>query len=245
MATTRKSRKERVSTYQEQKKEVVSSFPHLVYLELLAVLGVMLFFIIISIYFNAPLEETANPSDTPNPAKAPWYFVGLQELLVYFDPWIGGAIVPLMISFGLMVIPFLSRGKDKDELDSFKNNKLPILMFTAGLVLWFTLIVIGQFFRGPNWQLYWPWESWNVPKELNENLRSFSYPLGMASLAGYFILFLTVPALKWRNFYKRLGLTRYCVFTVLLALFVGVMIKIMLRLLFDLKYILITPWFNI
>ncbi len=236
--------KKRLSTG-EGKKELVSSFPHLVFIELLAILSVMIFFILLSIYYNAPLEEIANPSETPNPAKAPWYFVGFQELLTYFDPWIGGAVIPLLIVLGLMVIPFLSMSRAKKHFDRSRYQKVGVSIFTTGLVLWFMLIVIGQFFRGPSWHLYWPWESWSVEKASQENLWSFSLPVGVVFLTAYFSLILTVPALKWRDFYRRLGTARYAIFMVFMALFGGVILKIILRLVFGVKYILITPWFNI
>lgn len=227
------------------KEELVPSFPHLVFLELLAILGTMLFFALVSLYFNAPLEEIAQPSDTPNPAKAPWYFVGFQELLTYFDPWIGGVAIPSLIILGLMVIPFLSRGRGGGQFERPRSHKLAVSVFTSGLALWFILIVIGQFFRGPSWHIYWPWESWSVDKESQENLWSFPFSMGLAFLTIYFSLFLVGPALKWRGFYRRLGMVRYSIFTVFMALFAGVILKIMLRLLFGVKYVLTTPWFNI
>jgi len=229
----------------EEKKELAASFPHLVFIELLAIMAVMIFFILLSIYFNAPLEEIANPSETPNPAKAPWYFVGFQELLTYFDPWIGGVVIPLLIISGLMIIPFLSMSRAKMRFGRSRYQKLGVSIFTTGLVLWFMLIVIGQFFRGPSWHIYWPWESWGVEKASQENLWSFSLPVGVVFLTAYFSLILTLPALKWRDFYWRLGTARYAVFMVFMALFAGIILKIILRLVFEVKYILATPWFNI
>lgn len=234
-----------ISSKAREKKELVPSFPHLVFLELLAILGTMLFFILVSIYFNAPLEEIAQPSDTPNPAKAPWYFVGFQELLTYFDPWIGGVAIPSLIILGLMVIPFLSRGISEGQFNRSRYQKLAVSVFTSGLALWIILIVVGQFFRGPSWQIYWPWESWSVHKESQENLWSFPLSMGLAFLTVYFSLFLIGPALKWRDFYRRLGVFRYSILMGFMALFVGVILKIMLRLFFGVRYILTAPWFNI
>ncbi|MHC4103326.1 MAG: hypothetical protein ACYSR9_00190 [Planctomycetota bacterium] len=245
MYLTAKSRDKKKVSIVEQEKERVPAFPHLVFLELLATLAVMIFFILISIYFNAPLEEIASPSDTPNPAKAPWYFVGLQELLVYFDPWIGGVVIPLLILLGLMASPFLSMSRRKEQVNRSRYQQLGVLIFTAGLVLWFILIIIGQYFRGPSWLLYWPWESWDVHKETQENLWNFSLPLGVSIMTAYFSLALIAPALKWRDFYRQLGLMRYSIFMIFMALFVGVFLKIILRLVFGVKYILTTPWFNI
>ncbi|MEK7242174.1 MAG: hypothetical protein AAB048_05325, partial [Planctomycetota bacterium] len=85
------------------------SFPHLVLKEFIALMVMSLLLIIVSIVLNAPLEEEANPSKTPNPSKAPWYFCGLQEMLVYFDPWIAGVVAPTLIIIGLCVIPYVDR----------------------------------------------------------------------------------------------------------------------------------------
>lgn len=234
-----------VSVSEQKKQELVPSFPHLVFVELLAIMAVLLFFVLISIYYNAPLEEMANPSNTPNPAKAPWYFVGLQELLTYFDPWFGGVVAPVLIILGLMAIPFFTRQRQVNQMTDRRYKIVAFSIFTAGLALWFILIVIGQYFRGPSWQLYWPWESWAVEKETNENLWNFHYLLGAVSLTSYFVLALIVPALKWREFFRRLGVVRYSVFVFLLAMFGGVILKIMLRVVLGVKYVLVTPWFNI
>ncbi len=133
MSVMLKNEKQESLSTDLRKKGLVASFPHLVYLELLAILGVMLFFILASIYYDAPLEEIANPSETPNPAKAPWYFVGFQELLTYFDPWIGGVIIPLLIMFGLMSLPFLARGRSEDQSNSPPYRKLASWIFASGL----------------------------------------------------------------------------------------------------------------
>lgn len=242
---TRESTDKNVSSKGREKKELVPSFPHLVFLELLAILGVILFFLLISIYLNAPLEEIAQAAETPNPAKAPWYFVGFQELLTYFDPWIGGVVIPILIVLGLMVMPFLSLSRTEGPFNPKRYHRLAVGIFTFGLAFWFILIVIGQFFRGPSWLLYWPWESWHTKKEIQENLWSFPLPMGVAVLTAYFSLLLIAPALKWRDLYERLGMARYSILMVFMALFGGVILKIMLRLIFGVKYVLATPWFNI
>ncbi|MHA2609875.1 MAG: cytochrome b N-terminal domain-containing protein [bacterium JZ-2024 1] len=136
---------------------------------------VMVVFVFLSLIFQAPLEEMANPAQTPNPSKAPWYFVGLQEMLVYFDPWIAGVVLPGLIILGLMMVPYLDptvHGIGTYPLSREPWKKRPIAMgiFTFGFALWIILILIGQFFRGPNWQWYWPWESWAVEKVVAGNI---------------------------------------------------------------------------
>ena len=103
-----------------------------------------------SITLNAPLEEPANPNLTMNPAKAPWYFLGLQEMLVYFDPWIAGVVMPTMIIVGLMVIPYIDTNPLGSGYYTWKQRKFSIGTFLFGfIILWVSMILIGTFIRGP------------------------------------------------------------------------------------------------
>ena len=133
--------------------------------EFVAALTAIIFLWILAILVNAPLEEKANPAVTPNPAKAPWYFVGLQELLAYFDPWIAGVVIPTFVLFGLAAIPYLDINREASGEYGFRKRKLAVSIFTSAFLFWFALIFIGLFMRGPSWAWYWPWEDWTVPKE--------------------------------------------------------------------------------
>ncbi len=118
-----------------------------------------------SLTVDAPLEEPANPTRTPNPSKAPWYFLGLQEMLVYFDPWNAGVVLPSLIIVGLMVIPYIDINPKGNGYYCFKDRKWEILTFFFGFhILWITMIIIGTFFRGPGWNLFWPWQKWDPHK---------------------------------------------------------------------------------
>jgi hypothetical protein len=118
-----------------------------------------------SIVLDAPLEEPANPSRTPNPSKAPWYFLGLQEMLVYFDPWIAGVVLPTIIIVGLMAIPYIDKNPKGNGYYTFQERKFAITTFLFGfLVLWLSLIVLGTFLRGPGWNFFAPWELWDPHK---------------------------------------------------------------------------------
>lgn len=140
-------------------------WPDLVFEELICLILMTLVFTMASIYFNAPLEEEAALMHTPNPSRAPWYFLGLQEMLVYFDPWIAGVLVPGLIIFGLMAIPYLDTNpKGVGYWCKVKERPFAFWIFTIGFIMWFTLIGIGTFLRGPNWDWYWPWDSWQNPK---------------------------------------------------------------------------------
>ncbi len=223
----------------------VQVWPHLVVREFLMTLAVIIVIWVISIAFNAPLEEKANAAVTPNPAKAPWYFVGLQELLAYFDPWIAGVAIPSIVVLGLIAIPYLDVNRRGIGEYAWGERKFAVSVFTLGAMFWFALIFIGLYMRGPSWAWYWPWEDWTVPKETLTTSHNLAPSLGALALAGYFAAGLILPAILFPRFQKSLGTTRYVITMVLLILMIAVPAKIVLRLAFDIKYILPTPWFNI
>ena len=222
----------------------VQVWPHLVVREFLMALAVIIVIWVISIAFNAPLEEKANAAVTPNPAKAPWYFVGLQELLAYFDPWIAGVAIPSIVVLGLIAIPYLDVNRRGIGEYEWGRRKFAVPVFTLGAMFWFALIFIGMYMRGPSWAWYWPWEDWTVPKE-TLTTRDLPPLLGAAALAGYFAAGLILPAIVFPRFRKSLGTTRYVITMVLLLMMIAVPAKIVLRLAFDIKYVLPTKWFNI
>jgi hypothetical protein len=122
------------------------------------------------IALQAPLEEPASSVKTPNPSKAPWYFLGLQEMLVYYDPWNAGVVLPSLIIVGLMAIPFLDFNKKGNGYYTIEERKFSYLVFQFGfLELWITLIILGTFFRGPNWNIFGPFEFWDPHKVLALN----------------------------------------------------------------------------
>jgi hypothetical protein len=132
----------------------VNVWPHLLAIEFVALLVVTAVLIVISVIINAPLLEAANFNLTPNPSKAPWYFLGLQELLSYFDPMIAGVLIPGLIGLvGLMAIPYIDRNPSVRPAD----RKLAIMMFTFFLMGAATLVIIGSFFRGPGFNFTYPW----------------------------------------------------------------------------------------
>jgi menaquinol-cytochrome c reductase cytochrome b/c subunit len=166
---------------------VVMTFPHLLLRELIALLALSLFLVGLSLVFDAPLEEVANPEKTPNPAKAPWYFLGLQELLHYYPPLVAGVLLPGLVVLSLVVIPYfelnLERapfwgprgGARRGGAGRGGEGRGGLLPRRAGVVgwiarrslafwifLWFlavavTLTAIGIFFRGPGWAFVLPW----------------------------------------------------------------------------------------
>ncbi|MCQ4574046.1 MAG: hypothetical protein NOU37_02210 [Candidatus Brocadiales bacterium] len=228
------------------KEEKVDTWPHLVKRELIAVLAASIVVVAWSLLQNAPLEELANPNETPKLAKAPWYFVGLQELLVYFDPWMAGVVLPTVILVGLALIPYI----DPDPIKgvgryNVRTRKFASACFIGGFTMWFVLVIVGQYFRGPFWNFYWPGESWDVIKPMEQALGSFPLPAGIAFLVCYGALMLILPAILFPKFFFKLGLIRYFITMNLFAAMLFVPIKILLRVVFNVKYVLVTPWFNI
>lgn len=137
-------------------------WPDLVYTELIALVLCTAFLVVWAILLKAPLEPPANPTNIPNPSKAPWYFLGLQELLVYFDPWIAGVLLPGLIIVGLIALPYIDKNPRGNGYYTLKERPLVISVFMFGFVImWCVLIVLGTFLRGPNWNLFGPYETWD------------------------------------------------------------------------------------
>jgi quinol-cytochrome oxidoreductase complex cytochrome b subunit len=135
----------------------VFAWPHLLYRELLVALGVVIVLHAVSLVFMAPLEEIADPTRTPNPAKAPWYFLGLQEL-VHYSALVGGVLVPTLIVVGLLVLPYVDRTRGGDGRWFAPERRVINVVFTTLVVLFVGLTVVGTAFRGPNWMWVWPWK---------------------------------------------------------------------------------------
>ena len=145
--------------------EKVLVWPDLVYTELICMVAVSAFLLVWAICLPAPLEEPASSVKTPNPSKAPWYFLGLQEMLVYLDPWYAGVVLPSLVIFGLMAMPYLDYNKKGNGYYSIAERKFAYLTWQFGfLVLWITLIILGTFLRGPNWNFFGPFEYWTPYK---------------------------------------------------------------------------------
>ncbi len=145
--------------------EQVLVWPDLVYIELICMVALTALLLVWSLLLPAPLEQPASTVQTPNPSKAPWYFLGLQELLVYFDPWMAGVVLPALIIFGLMAIPYLDRNAQGNGYYTIDQRKFAYLTFQFGfLVLWIAVMMLGTFFRGPNWSFFGLYEPWDVHK---------------------------------------------------------------------------------
>lgn len=132
----------------------VNTWPHLMIAEFSALMVMTAGLIVLSVILQAPLLELANFNATPNPSKAPWYFLGLQELLSYYDPQIAGVIIPAVTGLvGFMAIPYVDRNPSTNPAD----RKFAIMLFTLFLTGSATLTIIGTLFRGPGFNFTYPW----------------------------------------------------------------------------------------
>ncbi len=241
----------------------VHTWPYLMRIEFLAAIIVTVILMVWAITLNAPLEEPANPNLTMNPAKAPWYFLGLQEMLVYFDPWIAGVVMPTLIIVGMMVIPYFDENPLGNGYYTFKQRKFAIWTYLLGFNgLWMLMIVIGTIIRGPGWQWFWPTQTWDHNRlifEVNRDLhtlfgihdRLLAGIFGVVVVGLYFVVAgyaahrLCMATPFTRKIYQRMSLTQTLLLQGMLILMFSLPVKIALRLLFRIKYVLVTPWFNI
>lgn len=254
----------------KESKDRVFTWPDLVYTELICMVLCSVALVVWSIELGAPLEEPSAPARTPNPSKAPWYFLGLQEMLVYYDPWIAGVVLPGLIIAGLMAVPYLDRNPKGNGYYTFEERPFAVAFFLFGfLILWVSLVVLGTFLRGPNWSFFGPFQRWDIhflEPLVNVNLSEYFWvkalgeplpgnPLlrelpGILVVIGYFAL---VPPLllsiskMFRGFFMEMGVARYSTFVILLLVELSLPIKMVLRWTINLKYIISFPefFFNI
>jgi Ca2+/Na+ antiporter len=246
-----------------EKNRKVLVWPDLVYTELIAMVVCTVVLVVWSILLKAPLEEPANAARTPNPAKAPWYFLGLQEILVYFDPWWAGVGLPATIMMGLIAIPYVDRNPKGNGYFTLRERKSAIAIFLFGFfVLWVLLAFVGTFLRGYGWNFFGLFQDWDeayVPNLKNIDLSEIVWVqiLGMArepepwylrELWGFLaigfymgvlpvILALTVL----RRLFRELGALRFGVVVNLGLLMLALPIKMVLRWTLNLKYIVELP----
>jgi menaquinol-cytochrome c reductase cytochrome b/c subunit len=144
---------EGIQRVEREQGDRVNVWPHLLIEEFVAMFILMAGLTLFSTFINAPLRELANPNLTPNPSKAPWYFLGLQELLRYFHPMVAGITIPTFILIGLAAVPYVDRNPSNKPGD----RKIAITMFTILFMFGGILTIIGSFFRGPGYNWVWPW----------------------------------------------------------------------------------------
>ena len=255
--------------------EKVLVWPDLVYTELICMVIATFALVVWAVVLKAPLEQPATSAKAPNPSKAPWYFLGLQEMLVYYDPWMAGVVLPTMIIVGLIAIPYIDFNQKGSGYFTFVQRKFAVITFMLGfVVMWVTLIVLGTFLRGPNWNFFGPFEFWDTHKVLplnNVNLSEMFWLNVMGDptklqtggpwlsrllreLPGILLvvlyLFAIPPLLAktiMRKFFIKMGFARFFMLVTLLQFMAALPTKMFLRWAFNLKYIVYLPevFFNI
>ena len=252
----------------DETHDLVWAWPDLVYIELICMILFTVGLLAWSLAIDAPLEEPASATRSPNPAKAPWYFLGLQEMLVYFDPWLAGVVLPTMILVGLMALPYIDTNPKGNGYYTYVERKFAINYFLFGfLAMWIALIIMGTFLRGPNWNFFGPYEYWDVHKLqalVNRNLSEIFWVSwlgrklpesilirelpGIVVLLGYLGAMPGVLAVSLlRKQFREIGLIRFGVLSHLWVMMMLLPIKMLLRWFFNLKYIVAVPeyFFNI
>jgi len=204
---------------EKEESEKVWVWPDLVYTELICMVVLSIVLMAWSVFLLAPIEQPANPTDSPNPSKAPWYFLGLQEMLVYFDPWLAGVVLPTLIIVGLIAIPYIDTNPKGNGYFTWRERKYEVGIFLFGfLILWVLLVISGTFLRGPNWNFFGPYEYWDVHRVeplLNVNVSELFWVkllgqplprnplvreiLGLLLVGGYLFLLPPLLARPWRG----------------------------------------------
>jgi hypothetical protein len=249
--------------------EKVLVWPDLVYTELIAMIIATFVLVVWAVLLKAPLEQPATSAKAPNPSKAPWYFLGLQEMLVYYDPWMAGVVLPTMIIIGLMALPYIDFNREGNGYFSYANRKFAVSIFLFGfVVLWVTLIVLGTFLRGPNWNFFGPFSFWDPHKvdplnNINVSqifwLEWLHKPLkgmpiwqreapGILLVLAYLVVLPPLLARTvMRSFFVRMGFVRFFILVTLMQFMAALPIKMVLRWTMNLKYIVAIPeiFFNI
>ena len=273
--------------YHPKWEREVHTWPYLMRIEFVAAILITVLLMVWSLTLNAPLEEPSNPNVTMNPAKAPWYFLGLQEMLVYFDPWIAGVVMPTLIIIGLMAIPYIDANPLGNGYYTYRQRRFAIWTFCAGFIgLWVAMISIGTFIRGPGWMWFWPGSTWDAERveyAVNRNLdtipaaltgglfqingswiahlmpaanRAYApilariifgfFPIAIYFLLAAYLVYLVMNSTDFaRRIFRRMSLLQIVTTDLLLVLMFALPTKMILRLLFRVKYIWVTPWFSI
>ncbi len=244
------------------KRETVLVWPDLVMTELVCLILVSGALVFWAVFLRAPLEEPASAALTPNPSKAPWYFLGLQEMLVYFDPWYAGVLLPTMIIVGLMAIPYVDTNPKGAGYYTLSERRFAITVYLFGfIVFWVVLITIGTFLRGANWNFFGPYDKWdphfqrplkniNVSeifwvKMLKQGMPDKWYvrELPGLAIAGVFALLgpLVLAKTVLKDLFKKLDIVRFSVVVVLLLFMISMPLKMLGRWLINLKYVIYIP----
>lgn len=248
------------------REDKVLVWPDLVYTEMICMVIGTAVLVAWSVLLRAPLESPANPAGPPNPSKAPWYFLGLQEMLVYFDPWIAGVILPGLIITGLMAMPYIDTNPKGNGYYTVKERPFALYVWLFGfLILWVVLIVFGTILRGPNWNFFGPYEYWDGNLQVpltNINLSDYFWIFGLKQplptnpfvrewlgivfcVFWVFVLPVLLAKTCMRRMYESMGGIRFYIMAFHLVIMLMLPVKMVLRWLFTLKYFVYLQEYNL
>jgi hypothetical protein len=241
------------------RSEMVSTWPHLLRRELIAALATLLVVSWWAIGFRLPLGPPADPSITPALAKAPWFFVGVQEMLQYFDAWLAGAVLPLLMLVGLCALPYLDVSPEGNgQYTTWRRRPVALTVVGGLLVMWLLPMVVGELLRGEHWALQPVWRPPPVETPLPPvQLLSLSDRLGLGAAAGQILggalclgpylalAFLWRPLRRRSSLVDRMGRVRFALAGGLLLTALGVAVKVLLVAALDLRYLWVNSWFRI
>ena len=258
---------------ESERDDKVLVWPDLVYTELICLVLASAILIIWAIVLPAPLESPANPAGPPNPSKAPWYFLGLQEMLVYFDPWMAGVLLPGLIITGLIAMPYMDTNPRGNGYYTLKERPFAIYVWLFGfIILWVVLIVFGTFLRGPNWNFFGPFAYWDAHMQVpltNVNLAQYFWiwllkmpeptretwgpiymfvreAIGIVVVAAWVLVLPPLLAkIVMRRLYDQMGAIRFYIMAFHLVIMALLPVKMVLRWVFTLKYFVYLPEFNL
>lgn len=236
--------------------KLVDTWPHLLKRELIALLTVLLVLTWWAMALQIPLGTRADPRFTPTVAKAPWFFVGIQEMLQYFDAWLAGVVLPLLVIIGLCALPYIDNSEEQSGRYTLRRRPLALVVTGALMVLWLLPMIVGQLFRSEQWTLQPAWRA--PPVELAPALApvALAEKLGLGSVGGQLLggllclgPFAALPVswfwLKRKRWAADMGRGRVMLAGVFLLCLVGVAVKVTLQLCLDVRYLWVTPWFRI
>jgi hypothetical protein len=245
----------------------VHTWPHLVRVEFLCAVITLIIMLVWSIAIDAPLEEPANLAKTPNPSKAPWYFLGLQEILTYFDPWIAGVVLPSLILVGLILIPYIDTNPKGNGYYTYKERKFAVLGYCFGFLgLWIFTMIIGVFLRGPGWNFFGPFTEWDAHKVVAMNTVNlnlfFAQKLGLdflrdpviAIFFGFGVIgaYYSSAVVYWKykmakgsEMLQEMGVVRYGIAAFLFLTMMAVPIKAFMLNILKIKYIVVIKAINL
>jgi hypothetical protein len=251
-------RGDRAPTREPEARSLVTTWPNLVRLELCAALATLLLLAWWAIGLEPPLAPPADPGFTPTLAKAPWFFVGVQEMLQYFDAWLAGVVLPLASVLGLAALPYLDRDPEGAGEHRLRGRRAALLALGAIVLLWLLPALVGLFLRGENWHfgaVFIPADPAleSAPPGATQSLgERLGLGAGGAGLLGallclgpFALALLAWPRLRRRPGLARLGLVRYLISAGLVLALLGVAFKVTIVLSLGVRYLWVTPWFRV